>query len=103
MKRLAYLCALVWLALPLASPAQGPRSVLPDSFGSWRAAATTGGWSSESLDSVAKEAGETLRAGRVYNSGNKTVTVRVIELRDASGAYEIYTAMLSTQLNPSTV
>lgn len=102
MKTLAYFCAAL-LSMPLLVSAQERQVILPESFASWKGLDNAGGWTVSPIDAVAKEAGETLRQGRAYANGDKTLTVAVRQFRDPSGAYEVYTAMLSTKLNPSTV
>jgi hypothetical protein len=54
-------------------------------------------------DEVLKEAGKTSTETQRYAQGDKSLLVVVDQFRDASGAYEVYTALLSTKLNPSTV
>jgi hypothetical protein len=103
MKTRVYFCAAALLSLSSLVSAQEHQAILPETFGAWRAGATTGGFAADSLDAVRIEAGETVREGRSYGNGNRTITVAARQFRDPTGAYEVYTAMLSTRLDPSTV
>lgn len=103
MRTFVYFCVAAFLSVSSLVSAQEHQAILPEAFGAWRGGETAGGFAADSLDAVRKEAGETVREGRGYGSGNKTVTVAVRQFRDPTAAYEVYTAMLSTKLNPSTV
>lgn len=104
MKRLGYF--LVLLFLTFAAPggrAQAP-SALPDSFGPWKGAESAP-FARTDLPTleVLNEAGKTGAESRNYRRGDKEIAVLCEQFRDPSGAYEIYTARLTTKLNPSTV
>src|SRR5437660_12359435 len=78
---------------------------LPKQFGQW----TSGNGTADEpkalgLDNpVTREAGRTGQEFNWYSDRKRSIRVLLEEFRDPSGAYEIYTARLSTKLNPSTV
>jgi hypothetical protein len=103
MKRVGYLLVLIFVAFAAASTRA--QSALPDSFGPWKATEPAAQFNRTSAPSgdVLSEAGKTGAEGRNYRRGDKEITVLCEQFRDPSGAYEIYTAALSTKSNPSTV
>jgi len=103
MKRLTYLLALFLFSS--ADKSAGAQSAFPDSFGAWKAAgplATLGTVDAPGAD-VLREAGGTGSWAQNYVLGDKKILVVSEQFRDPTGAYEIYTARLSSKLNPSTV
>lgn len=103
MRRLGYFLVLIFLTFAAASARA--QSALPDSFGPWKGAETVAQFNRISAPSadVLKEAGKTGGESRNYRRGDKELAVLCEQFRDPSGTYEIYTAMLSTKVNPSTV
>jgi len=97
--------ALILLGLLAEVGAAAEPGLLPDHFGNWQATGpakmytaheyfrarlvepTTGG-------DILNEAGLVSVEERTYKNGDKNWSVRVWELRDPSGAYETYTAIL---------
>jgi hypothetical protein len=102
MKRLISL--LVLAAACTVAGAQ-ERRVLPEKFGKW----VSGGGPAEEPKILAADNQVTQESGRSgqeftwYNNGKNSMRVLLEQFRDPSGAYESYTARLSTKLNPSTV
>jgi hypothetical protein len=103
MKRLGSFLVLIFLTFAAASARA--QSALPDSFGPWKGAEPLAQFARTSVPSadVLNEAGITAVEGRNYRHGDQEIAVKYEQFRDPSGAYEIYTAMLSTKLNPTTV
>lgn len=54
-------------------------------------------------DPLTQEAGRKAQDFTWYSDGRRSMRVLIEEFRDPSGAYQIYTARLTTKLNPSTV
>src|SRR2546430_1906261 len=80
-------------------------AVLPKQFGKW---VSGGGPSDESKiiaadTPVSQEAGRTGQEFTWYSDGKRSMRVLLETFRDPSGAYQIFTARLSTNVNPSTV
>jgi hypothetical protein len=89
-------------AAPFSSAQQQP--LLPDHFGAWSATspsqtAKPDGASQEQLN----EAGLTSSQIRSYSNGGQNLTVWISQFHDPSGAYEIYTSLINTDMRPSTV
>src|SRR5438270_10837860 len=77
---------------------------LPKQFGKW---VSGGGPADESKiiaadTPVSQEAGRTGQEFTWYSDSKRSLTVLSEVFRDPSAAYEIYTARLSTNVNPST-
>ncbi len=107
MNRIAFLLSLTFIcALAQAqAPVRTSPKALPDSFGPWKGASVLLdiGRTDFPPQEVFTEANHTNLEARRYALGDKTILVLLDEFRDPTGAYEIYTAMLSPKLNPSTV
>jgi hypothetical protein len=105
MKRLGFLLALILLTFTFVTASARAQSALPDSFGPWKGAEPVAQFNRTVAPraDLLNEAGKTGAEGRNYRRGDKELTVMYEQFRDPSGAYEIYTAMLSTKSNPSTV
>jgi hypothetical protein len=90
---------LVLIFLTFAAASARAQSALPDSFGPWKGAEPVAQFARTSVPSadVLNEAGITAVEGRNYRHGNQEIAVKYEQFRDPSGAYEIYTAMLSTK------
>lgn len=108
MKRLLFTIILAMACV--AVQAQAPKSAsapgsLPSEFGQWKAAPASPDRLSaaDTTDQLKREAGQTGVEWRNYARGDQKLGVVCQEFRDSSGAYEVYTARLSTRLNPSTV
>src|SRR5215470_18167072 len=104
MKRLLY--GLVLLALVSASSSRlNAQNVLPDSFGAWKSSSEMVdiGRTANPSEDVLKEAGQARVEGRHYIRSDRKLAVLAEEFHDPTGAYQVYTARLSTKLNPSTV
>lgn len=104
MKRLLY--SFVLLAFVSASGSRvNAQNVLPDSFGAWKSSSEMVdiGRTANPSEDVLKEAGQARLEGRHYIRSDRKLAVLAEEFRDPTGAYEVYTARLSTKLNPSTV
>jgi hypothetical protein len=102
MKRLIFL--LVLAAACTGARAQ-ERHVLPEKFGKW---VSGGGPPNEPKilaadNSVTQESGRSGQEFTWYTNGKRSIRVLLEQFRDPSGAYQSYTAGLSTKLNPSTV
>jgi hypothetical protein len=88
-----------------ATFAQQHTQILPKQFGKW----ISGGGPANEPEVVAtdtpvgQEAGRTATDFTWYSDSKRSMRVLLEEFRDPSGAYETYTARLSTRLNPSTV
>jgi hypothetical protein len=85
--------------------AQQRPQLLPKQFGKW----VSGGGPADESKVLAADNPVTQEAGRIaqefgwYSDGKRSMRVLLEEFRDPSGAYQAYTARLSTKLNPSTV
>lgn len=77
---------------------------LPDRFGSWVSQAPPVKVKSPEQDAaLLTEAGLEQWVTRPYANGSQTLNVSMERFHDPSGAYEAYTALLDTDLEPSTV
>jgi hypothetical protein len=101
------LCITIFLLLALAAApfsfAQ-QKTLLPDHFGAWSATspsqtAKPDGTTQEQLD----EAGLASSQIRSYSNGGQNLTMWIFQFHDPSGAYEIYTSQINTDMRPSTV
>src|SRR5271156_2872714 len=86
------------------APKSSVQGVFPERFGQWGA---TGSASPAADDSqanalVSAEAGLLRRMTRVYSDGKQNISLTIAEFRDATGAYEAYTAALKPGMRPST-
>ena len=102
-------CLLFVLALALAgapySLAQNTtKKTLPDRFGSWVSTAPPVKVKPAEQDApLLTEAGLEELLTRPFSNGSQTLNVSLERFHDPSGAYEAYTALLDTELEPSTV
>ena len=77
---------------------------LPDRFGSWVSASPQAKMKPVDQDAtLLAEAGLEESVARPYANGSQTLNVGLERFHDPSGAYEAYTAILDTDLEPSTV
>jgi hypothetical protein len=102
MKRLIFL---LLLAAACTGARAQERRVLPEKFGKW---VSGGGPPGEPKilaadNSVTQESGRSGREFAWYSDGKRSMRVLLEQFRDPSGAYESYTARLSTKLSPSTL
>ncbi|HVO58978.1 MAG TPA: DUF6599 family protein [Dongiaceae bacterium] len=110
MKKLVLLAlAAAWavcFASSLCAQTQAPAGkILPAQFAGWQSGpGPMVEWRAVSPDSaVFQEAGLSRSEQQHYRNGRNNLDVQIFEFRDPTGAYEAYTAQLSTKLNPSTV
>jgi hypothetical protein len=102
------LCSLL-LVLALASAPYSfaqtaPQNALPNRFGNWTSAGSPAKVKPVEQDAaLLNEAGLEDWITRAYSSGSQTLHVSLERFHDPSGAYEAYTALLDTDLEPSTV
>src|SRR5215471_16258080 len=98
---------LLLLALASAPDSRAQSSApgaLPDRFGSWVSAASPLKVKPAEQDAaLLSEAGLEESVTRSYSSGSQTLNVILSRFHDPSGAYQGYTALLDTHLEPSTV
>ncbi|HTP68597.1 MAG TPA: DUF6599 family protein [Dongiaceae bacterium] len=88
-------------------------SILPDQAGSWQAQGPAKTVDAKELGSIGKqvanvnqvlkEAGLSRIDQRTYGNGQDTAAVRVFVLKDPSSAYELYTFLLSPDMQPLSV
>src|SRR5215470_5175269 len=106
MRKLIAICFLT--ALVCAHGAATEPSLLPDSFGSWRAdgpatlksgAELLQGWGDVNTDGL-REAGVTTVESRNYVDGTDKLPLRLCKFKDTSGAYEFYTQTLAPAMQP---
>jgi hypothetical protein len=104
MKRLAYIVAILGLAALWVCPARADK-VLPESFGKWKQGSgpMVEPIVAEPQETILRETGRSATEKSWYTSGKVWVGVTLQEFRDPTAAYEVYTSLLSTKLNPSTV
>jgi hypothetical protein len=102
------LLAFVLTAIYCALGAAADSSLLPEQFGPWQAEAPAktlkvqdlgAGWASwPGGERVLKEAGLDRIEQRTFRNGGDEITLRTFVLRDPSGAYELYTFLLTPGL-----
>jgi len=80
------------------------KNTLPDRFGSWVSTTSPAKVKPAEQDAaLLNEAGLEEWITRAYSSGSQSLQVSLERFHDPSGAYEAYTALLDTDLEPSTV
>jgi hypothetical protein len=86
------------------APKSGVQRVFPERFRQWGATASAAPTAnnSESNAPVTAEAGLLERMTRVYSDGKQQISLTIAEFRDATGAYEAYTAELKPGMKSST-
>ncbi len=100
---------LLVLALALAGAPhcfgqKAPQSSLPNRFGSWTSATPAAKVKPAEQDAaLLTEAGLDEWTTRSYSNGTQTLRASLERFHDPSGAYQAYTALLDTDLEPSTV
>src|SRR4051812_19621566 len=88
------------------APSQKPSAehsaqpILPDAFGTWQ---NSGCVADAQHAAVSQEAGEREFRQCKFSSGKQTATIWAGRYRDPSSAYEVYTSLLRTGMQPSTV
>lgn len=101
---LLFVLPLALAGAPYCRAQNKPRSILPDRFGSWVSSA-----SPVKVKPADQDAGLLTEAvleesiTKPYSNGSQTLNVSLEKFHDPSGAYEAYTAVLDTDLEPSTV
>src|SRR5262249_11423404 len=108
MRRLHFIIALSACFGLGTSVFAGPKDLataFPDKFGHWAASTPAAKMppAAGALAQVDTEAGLRDSSGRQYINGAQSVTVKLSQYRDPSGAYEAYTARLTMDTLPSTV
>ena len=102
--RIAVVLVLVMAAAPFACAHVDLQVSFPSQFGSW-----TANTSPEKIKYLPSEADLLAEAGlrdvlvRTFGRGDETVAVTIHQFGDPSGAYEMYTAWIGPEMNPSTV
>lgn len=99
-----FVLALAVASAPYCLAQNKPQSRLPDRFGSW--ASSTLPVKEKPGDqewALLTEAGLEESFARPYSNGSQNLIVSLRRFHDPSGAYEAYTALLDTDLEPSTV
>src|SRR5213595_2530087 len=80
------------------------KKTLPDRFGSWVSTTPPVKVKPAEQDAaLLAEAGLEESVTRPYSNGSQTLNVGLKNFHDPSGAYEVYTALLDADLEPSTV
>lgn len=101
---LFFVLALALASAPDCRAQHTPRILLPDRFGDWVATASPDEVKPAEQDaSLLTEAGLEEWLMRPYSNGSQILKVSLKRFHDPSGAYEAYTALLDTDLEPSTV
>jgi hypothetical protein len=94
------------MALAAAPWAYAQRMVLPAHFSSWSGQPSLQAVETEAASNYVnlwKETGRTTGEFCRYASGGATVNVSLEKYRDPSSAYEVYTALISPEMLPSTL
>jgi hypothetical protein len=93
------------LAMGVSAGPKDLTGVFPDKFGRWTARTPAAGVAAAAgvFAQVDTEAGLREARARQYGNGVQTVTVKLSQYRDPTGAYEAYTARLTMDTLPSTV
>lgn len=98
-------CLLASLLLGLISVPAAAQSLLPQSFGGWRAPAASAQLTAEqtALDQAAilREYGIAGVERRDYARGGKTLSITLYRLRDSSGAYGAFTFLRAERMAPA--
>src|SRR5215471_4569289 len=102
-----HLIAVVSLALaaaPHCFAQKDLQNTFPSRFGSWVATNSPEKMKPNEQQAVLHtEAGMEEWFARPYSNGSQTLSVDLKRFRDPSGAYQLYTAALDTEMQPSTV
>jgi hypothetical protein len=94
------------LALAAAPWASAQKLVLPSHFSSWSCQPNQAWVETEAplnYVNLWKEAGRTPGEECDYSSGSSKLSVRLEKYRDPTSAYEVYTALISPAMRPSTL
>lgn len=98
-----FVLALALAVAPYCSAQTRSQGGFPDRFGSWVSIAPPlKVFGPEQEPSLLSEAGLEGGGTRRYSNGSQTLNVSLEQFHDPSGAYEAYTALLDTDLEPST-
>src|SRR5690242_13517573 len=101
---LLFVLALALAGAPQCFAQSTVKSTLPDRFGSWVSTTSPAKVKPAEQDAaLLNEAGLEEWITRSYSSGSQSLHVSLERFHDPSGAYEAYTALLDTDLEPSTV
>lgn len=101
---LLFVLALALAGAPYCSAQSTVKNTLPDRFASWVSTSSPTKVKPSEQDAVLlTEAGLEESLTRPYSNGSQNLNVSLGRFHDPSGAYEAYTALLDTDLEPSTV
>lgn len=101
---LLFLVTFAFASAPYCFAQNTGQETLPDRFGSWVSSTSPVKVKpTEQAAALLSEAGLEQSIRRPYSSGSQTLNVSLSRFHDPSGAYEAYTAVLDTDLEPSTV
>jgi len=96
--------ALALVSAPNTFAQSAPQCPLPNRFGSWTSAGSPAKVKPAEQDAaLLSEAGLEEWITRSYSSGSQSLNVSLERFHDPSGTYQAYTALLDTDLEPSTV
>src|SRR6266516_1886446 len=99
-----FVLALALASAPYCRAQNTPQSILPDRFADWISTAPPDKVKPAEQDAaLLTEAGLEEWLIRRYSNGSQILKVSLERFHDPSGAYEAYTALLDTDLEPSTV
>lgn len=101
-----YLLAGLLLALAAAPQLSAQQLILPSHFANWSGQPGPEGVETEATAQFVglwKETGRTAGEFCEYTSGSNKLDVSLQKYRDPSNAYEVYTALISPGMHPSTV
>src|SRR5437660_8311914 len=99
-----FVLALALASAPHCRAQNTPQSILPDRFADWISTAPPDKVKPAEQDAaLLTEAGLEEWLIRRYSNGSQILKVSLERFHDPSGAYEAYTALLDTDLEPSTV
>jgi len=104
--RRPHLIAALLVALTAAPYSSAQKQVLPLQFGSWSGQPSPMWVETEaplSLVNIWKETGRTTGEYCQYTSGGTKLDVSLEKYRDPSNAYEAYTALIRSEMHPSTL
>jgi hypothetical protein len=105
MRKFSFIAALL-LALVAAPYSFAQRQALPSQFGSWSDRSNPKWIETEEPSNYAdlwKETGRRAREFCQYTSGDAKIMVDLDKFQDPSSAYEMYTALISPEMHPSTL
>jgi len=102
MRRLRFITVFL-LALAAAPWVSAQSLVLPSHFSTWSGQPSPDSVETENYTNLWKETGRTPGELSQYSSGAARINVGLWKYRDPSSAYEMYTALISPEMHPSTL